>query len=363
MKTLLIAGAVFTAASFAGPVLAADAMAGLPTKASRGAEAASFSGLYLRIDGSYQSIKLPTFDLGLRRQSATSMDQGPIENYDPRATGYGIAGAVGFYFPDGTLPSVFGSKARIELGGGYVNAKTSQAVSTYVQASSMQWQLLNGRQGAGTGCGAPSTCYTNSTLSTDYTSWNVSLKAAGDYRLAGLVMTPSAQVFGGRSRNNQSFVQHWTNGGVLDTPYNANSFLDWTDWGGKLGLDAQFAVTNAVTVGLAGSAGVSRRAVSLSANDGCPDPFFCYTGSTISADATTTAFLANAEASLTVMPTSLIALRGFVGLNYDNKVPGIAAPSYAGTGAVGAFGTPAGIKYEAETSWYAGGGVTVTFAP
>ncbi len=83
--------------------------------------------------------------------------------------------------------------------------------------------------------------------------------------------------------------------------------------------------------------------------------------SSIAADADTTPFLANAEASLTLKPWSRVTLRGFVGLNYDSRVPGIAAPFVNGPCCAGAI--PAGIKFEQETSYYAGGGATVKFSP
>jgi hypothetical protein len=44
-------------------------------------------------------------------------------------------------------------------------------------------------------------------------------------------------------------------------------------------------------------------------------------------------------------------------------VPGISRPSYAELAAFGLQGTPAGIKFDSETSFYAGGGITVQFAP
>jgi len=75
--------------------------------------------------------------------------------------------------------------------------------------------------------------------------------------------------------------------------------------------------------------------------------------------AATAAFLANAGTSLTFKPTALTALRAFAGLNYDNRVPGILAP----TGSAFTRRTPADIKYESEASWYTGGGMTVQFAP
>lgn len=80
--------------------------------------------------------------------------------------------------------------------------------------------------------------------------------------------------------------------------------------------------------------------------------------SSISCTDKTTAFVANAETSLTFRLAPRWSLRTFVGLNYDNKVPGISAPVPV---VGGGTSTPAGINYQAETSYYAGGGLTVKF--
>jgi hypothetical protein len=42
-------------------------------------------------------------------------------------------------------------------------------------------------------------------------------------------------------------------------------------------------------------------------------------------------------------------------------VPGISAPTYAGNVLVPAGGTAAGIAYSSETSYYAGGGLSLKF--
>jgi len=73
--------------------------------------------------------------------------------------------------------------------------------------------------------------------------------------------------------------------------------------------------------------------------------------------------LANVEANLTVRPTSYLAMKGFVGLNYDSRVPGVAAPVIVTIPFPGTQQIPASIKFEEETSWYAGGGLTVRFGP
>jgi hypothetical protein len=56
-----------------------------------------------------------------------------------------------------------------------------------------------------------------------------------------------------------------------------------------------------------------------------------------------------------------VALTGFVGLNYDSKVPGIQKSSWTGDAATPTSTTPVGIKFESQTSYYAGGGVTWRF--
>lgn len=88
-----------------------------------------------------------------------------------------------------------------------------------------------------------------------------------------------------------------------------------------------------------------------------------YSSSAITAAASRSAFLANAEARLGYQLTAAIGLRAFAGLNFDNAVPGIMAPSFSGQWSFAAPVTAASIAYAAETSYYAGGGVAVRFAP
>jgi hypothetical protein len=53
----------------------------------------------------------------------------------------------------------------------------------------------------------------------------------------------------------------------------------------------------------------------------------------------------------------MVAVRGFVGLNYDGSVPGIANPTFAGLAGAPTSKSAASIYYAHETSYYAGGGV------
>ncbi|HEY4919049.1 MAG TPA: hypothetical protein VII40_02995 [Xanthobacteraceae bacterium] len=115
------------------------------------------------------------------------------------------------------------------------------------------------------------------------------------------------------------------------------------------------------------------RFISLSAVDSATasPAFAAFTPSpsptAINPSTSTAAFLANAQADLTIRPLRNVELNGFVGLNYDNRVPGVSAPVIVGnagvTGPLGTHGMPAGIEFASETSFYAGGGITVKFAP
>ena len=79
--------------------------------------------------------------------------------------------------------------------------------------------------------------------------------------------------------------------------------------------------------------------------------------------ANTTAFVANAEAGAAIKVTPLAAIRGFVGVNYDNRVPGISSPSFTGSVNAPTTRTPAAILFAHETSYYAGGGIFVRLSP
>jgi hypothetical protein len=57
-----------------------------------------------------------------------------------------------------------------------------------------------------------------------------------------------------------------------------------------------------------------------------------------------------------------IAFKAFAGLNYDSAVPGVAAPSFTNA-ALLQNRNAAGIKFESETSRYAGIGLTITPTP
>src|SRR2546428_11630054 len=111
------------------------AQPGLPVKAPPTAVTAESGGFYVWVDGSYQSIHLPTFNLGPATHVGSfppfgaGVYGGQILNLDPRVTGAGISGAVGYVLPPGSFWA-FGSNFRIELGASYVHASgtTSRAL-------------------------------------------------------------------------------------------------------------------------------------------------------------------------------------------------------------------------------------------
>jgi hypothetical protein len=352
-------------ASITTAALAAD----LPVKAH---QATAGGGFYIWTDGSYQSINLPTYDLGTRlKPAAAGSAISPANSFDPRASGYGISGGVGIVLPRGMFLSNIGTNARFEFSGSYVNANASQSATTVstVGGGYSLAQIGGLTNFAGSvACGAATSCVVSSALGTSYSSWRIDGRYATDYKMGGVTLTPSLSVFGGKSRNSQTLAE--TNsvfGGGATVQYNADTRLDWTDWGGRVGLSGSVPVTEWMTFVVGGNAGLAARRSSLTGSDVANVffggvPFFAPTTSSTASSGTTTAFVANAEASVTVRLASNVALRTFGGLNYDNKVPGIVAPGVVATPfGFGGTTAAAAIKYQAETSYYAGGGLTVRF--
>ena len=365
MRHLLIA--IVAAASAVAAIQVASA-ADMPVKAPPTAAVTSANGFYFWLDGSYQSIHLPTYNLGFKTHPTGfgPTPSSPSDVFDPRATGWGIRGALGYILPHGTWPSAFGTDARIELGGSYVKAKDRQNTAS----PSREFYSLAGVGGvsvASLDCTA--FCRTSSTLDTDYAAWLVNLKLASDFKAGVVTITPSISVLGGNTHNDQTLAQLLSNASGFASNYTARSSLHWHDWGAKVGLDANARVTSWMTVGLGGSVGLVSRDASLSANDFgaiVGQPFFDRAGAAV-ANARATPVIANVEGNVTFTPFRSVAIKAFAGLNYDSRVPGITAPNYLPAFASGGFGpgavvaSPAGIDFSNETSWYAGGGVIVKF--
>jgi hypothetical protein len=352
--------------AFATMMSATTAIAAdFPVKAPQAAPLPDRSGFYASIDGSQQIINLPTFDLGWRLRDGPGNSLGSSETYKPRVDGYGVSGALGYVVPNGTFSSRWGDNVRFEIGGSYARANGT-ASNRGPNNSNFAAQMLDGRFGETNGFGPGSDTHTSSTLTTDYTSWNVHLKSASDHRFGAVTLSPSVAVFGGHASNDQSFFQQLNVAALpISRIYQATSSLGWSDWGARLGLDGKWQITNWLSFGLGGSVGTAWRDVSMNATDEY-NRFGPFPGTVVSraiGGQTTTPLLANAEASATIQPMSGVALKAFGGLNFDSRVPGISGPGFTGLSFAPTSVTPAGMKFAAETSYYVGGRLTVGFNP
>jgi len=323
----------------------------------------SGSGAYAWVDGSWQSIGLPTYDLGWRTQSPFMT--GPIvvvNPVKPRVDGTGVNAAIGF-----KLPSGFGSNARIEFGGSVINADDSESGTFVANAANNGHGLQNvaGTNIFGNSCLAP--CTFASALTTDYDSWQLNGKYATDFRAGTLTWTPSVSIFGGRADTSQDLTQRvlFTTGN--SGTYNVNTELHSNDIGAKLGLDVMAPINRWVSAGLGGSIGLAHRRADLDADDsaaaftaGNPVPFSTKTAFATASD-TTTAFLASAVARLTLTPANGWSLSALAGLSFDNSVAGIQAPGTPNPVGTPGTTTPIGIKFQSETSYFAGGSLRVNF--
>jgi hypothetical protein len=356
MRKLVVIGAAL-AALYGAPALAADMLVKAPA-----APVAQPGSFYAWADGSWQDINLPEYGLGRRNLDPASGDLGVAQTFKPRVDGAGGAAAIGYVVPYGIFGSAFGSNLRFELGGSYAKATgSSSGFTTFPLNSTVQ--LVNGLVTPAVGCGPPG-CAEASTLSTDYTTWQINLKGASDFKFGVATLTPSLSVFGGDTHDDQTLNQSFGFVPALFPDYTAISSLRWSDWGAKFGLDTKIPVAPWLTLGLGGYAGVADRNATLGASDSCPACTFVATGSAISSSATAVPFLGNAEASVIVTPWNAVSVKAFGGLNYDSKVPGISSPSFGGAAPAvlpDTVGTPAGIKFASETSYYAGGLLKVTW--
>ena len=317
---------------------------------------------YFFLDGAYDNVRLPTYSLGFHNVGPRPgfPDLGPVQNLDPRSDGAGVRGAFG----------ISGVSARIEVGGSYIAARgtTSQTANSTQFVSA---PLLSGAAGAvAFNCspGLGLLCNTVGSLTTNYSAWQFNGKIADDLRYGTITVTPSAALFGGNSRANQRLTQAFTDMltgvGVISTgAYAASTTLNWTDLGGRVGLDVNAPLTNALTFGIGGWVGGAARTVTMTGSDAAasaPPPIF-NGASAISSFANKGVFLANAEAGFAYRWTPAVTLRAFGGVNYDNRVPGITNPAFAGSVSAPTSMTPAAIYFANENSYYGGGGFLARF--
>src|SRR5262249_9065179 len=135
-------------------------------------------------------------------------------------------------------------------------------------------------------------------------------------------------------------------------------------FGARIGLDANVDVSSWLTLGAGGFVGLAGRTASLAGSDlASSSPLDIFNGaSVISAGATATAFVANAEVAALMRVAPFAAIRGFAGVTLDTRAVGVAGPSYTGSFGT-APGTPAGILFNTQASYYAGAGVVARFGP
>lgn len=320
---------------------------------------------YVWADGARHSINLPSISLGYHTAPiGPATDLGARFSDNSSISGPGFSGAIGYMLPGP-------GNTRLEFGGSYIQADAGQSSSTHPLSTAdgiAHVQLnLNGfvRPGGVIACGLLPGCHTLQTLHTSHDAWQINGKLAHDLAAGPFVITPSIVVFGGHAKTHYAFSQQLRTDSIpTSADYTANVDLGWTDWGGKVGLDATIPLMTSLALGLSGQIGTAHRQASLSASDSY---FVFSTGTVVSAssvstDRSTAPLLANAEARLILTPSPTVTIKGFVGLNYDSRVPGMSSPACAGNVCTaGSTGTAAGIKFESETSWYAGGGLVFKF--
>jgi len=234
----------------------------------------------------------------------------------------------------------------MEATGSYVRADgTQNQTGALISNDAVGPVFLNGAptKNAFT-CGGIFNCSSTAQLSTSYVSWQAGGKIAYDMQWAGPVsLSPFVALFGGSNRSSQTLSQTFlqTGGGFVDAIAPVTNWLSWS---------------------FAGSVGLADRMALLTGSDSASSTAFVFNGaSAISTSATTTAFVANLESGFAIKPMPSVTLRAFGGVNFDNRVPGVSAPSYAGPILAPTGATSAAISFSSETSYYAGAGAIWKF--
>ena len=318
------------------------------------AVAASFNGPPVWVDGSWRSVGLPAYGIGFHNITAANVDAGAIQSFSVRPTGYGIN--AGIAVPAGAWPSAFGSNVRVALQGGYVNATADENSSATSDRNI--GQLLNGQLLAQ--CGA---CTLTSQLATRHEAWWLAATATSDIRAGVVTLSPLAEIFGGIARTRQDLSQSRDSLGPITT-YDASTRMRWADVGARVGMSGTVPLAAGVEAGLGGKVGFAHRQVSLTGTDtGLFVPVGIPVSSSIELGDTTVALVANLHGQVIVSPRQGVRLRAFAGLDYDNRVSGIVAPTFTPTDVATTFvGSAATIGYSGQTSYYAGGSLTIALS-
>lgn len=310
---------------------------------------ATASGVSVWIDGSYRSINVPAFSLGVRESDATLNDLGPVQRFKPRVSGEGVSGGIGFVLPDGAVPAAFGSNVRVGVSGGYVRADARQTGFTTSQWPIQMW--LDGVLFFGCGCEY------SSDLVTKYSGWRFGVNGASDIRIGSVTWTPSIEFIGGRSKTRQTLTQ-------IDSfeVYVANTNLNWSDIGVKLGLGMSVPVTPAFEVGIGGTLALLHRRARLSGNDSLDDDLGPIYASSVATSATTFAVVPGGKVEFAYRPHAQATIRLFGGVEWDSRVPGIVSPHFTPEQFLTLTGDPVRIGFSGQMSYFAGGGFSYAFS-
>ncbi len=334
LRSALVALALATAAR--GEELPLTVLLSIPFTA--GIVQSPSSRTYAWIDASYQSANIPVVNPG---QSAAltiaAPAYAPLRATDPFPNGAGMRGAVGIILPSDTFTAAFGADARIELAASYTD------IGALMRESPLNLgepQLFNGASSL-IGCTAIVNCLPAAMSPTSYQTLQVDLRAASDFHLGPVVVTPSLTLFSKDARGTQSF-------------YAASGTSSWREWGARFGLDSTLALDARQSVGLRASVGGSYRAANFAASEadfadaGAPPLLTSGHWNAIP-------FTSSAEASYLLRPAPGYLLRAFVGLSYDSRMP-VSAES------IGLDPTISGaISYQALMTYYYGIGLKVHF--
>ncbi len=321
------------------------------------AASASSNGVFVWMDGSWRSVRLADYGLGLQGIGAGDVDAGAVHKFTDRIDGTAASGGIGFALPPGTLPSAFGANARVAFYGGYLRVDAGQSATS--TSGDNVGVLLGG--GLFLECGA---CVITSRLNTKHEAWQAGAIVTGDIRFGSVTISPSVELLGGAASVRQNLYQQRDSGTI--TTYVANTWLQWSDAGAKIGLGVSMPVAPALVLGIGAKVGAVVRQVSFKGNDAF---FFSAlpvgAGSSIARSESTGAALVGLQGQVTWQPTPLVRVRLFGGLDYDTHVPGIVAPTFtpAQLNSIAFIGSPASIGYFDLMSFYAGLGITVAFGP
>jgi hypothetical protein len=339
-----------------------------PQIAAVGDTSAAAGPFYMRAAGSYQSIDLPSVDLGQKLLiligpggGLGNANGGPIATFKPVASGYGLDGGFGYFLPPGVVPPAFGARPRVELFASYIRATDTQSNATTLAPNDESFQHVNGVLSFFGFCVLPETCPTTTTLKSKYEAWHVGAKAASDFAMGPVTLTPSLALLGGEARNEQELYQSIffvTVPGAERSLFETASEKATDRVGSRVGLNGKYDVTPWLALGLGGNVGLAYRNIRLHAYDNSSS-----SGSkdTFTAGKNLIDFTAGAEASVVARAGANVSFKLFGGFTYDNNVPGITAQNYTGVLFNNNPVTPVGIKTEGEIGYFAGLAMTIKF--